>query len=93
MQRYLVTVQRTAYSLAAVPITELAPLAIGEVPGVRDVRVIRHSNAEAEVSFVVTAERLASVVEDRLGHFGLTWVSLQLLDAAIGSDLDSARGC
>lgn len=82
MQRYLVTVQRTGSGLAAVPIQELAMAAIGEIPGVRDIQIVRHSVSEAEVSFLVAADRLASVVEDRLSHFGLTWVSLQLLEVS-----------
>ncbi|QWF17029.1 hypothetical protein [Lysobacter capsici] len=82
MQRYLVTVQRTGSGLATVPIQELAMAAIGEIPGVRDIQIVRHSASEAEVSFLVAADRLASVVEDRLSHFGLTWVSLQLLEVS-----------
>jgi hypothetical protein len=80
MQRYLVTVQRTGRGLVTIPIGELAMAAIGEIPGVRDIQMVRHSTSEADVSFLVAADRLASVVEDRLSHFGLTWVSLQLLE-------------
>gem|GEM_PF-5326419 len=92
MQRYLVTVQRTGPGLATVPIGELATAAIGEIAGVRDIRILRHSPSEAEVSFLVAADRLASVVEDRLSHFGLTWVSLQLLEVTEPPDFDPGAG-
>lgn len=92
MQRYLVTVQRTGHGLATIPIGELATAAIGEIPGVRDIRIVRHSPSEAEVSFLVAADRLASVVEDRLSHFGLTWVSLQLIEVSEPPDPDVASG-
>lgn len=71
---------------------ELATAAIGEIPGVRDIQIVRHSSSEAEVSFLVAADRLASVVEDRLSHFGLTWVSLQLLEVLESPDPDVAGG-
>ncbi|ALN88765.1 hypothetical protein LC55x_5519 [Lysobacter capsici] len=90
MQRYLVTVQRTGHGLTTIPIEELATAAIGEIPGVRDIQIVRHSSSEAEVSFLVAADRLASVVEDRLSHFGLTWVSLQLLEVLESPDPDVA---
>lgn len=92
MQRYLVTVQRTGSGLATVPIEELVMAAIGEIPGARDIQVVRHSISEAEVSFLVAADRLASVVEDRLSHFGLTWVSVQLLEVSQESDPDLGAG-
>jgi hypothetical protein len=92
MQRYLVTVQRTGQGLATIPIEDLATAAIVEIPGVRDIQIVRHSSSEAEVSFLVAAVRLASFVEDRLSHFGLTWVSLQLLEVLESPDPDVAGG-
>ena len=94
MQRYFLTVCRSVESLTTVPIEGLATIALSGVPGAQLIRVARQTLTEAEVSFVVTPNRAALLAEvkDRLSQFGLTWVSLNWLEAKDGPDLNSTIG-
>jgi hypothetical protein len=82
MQRYLITVQRTARRFCTSPIEELVTLSLLEMPGAQEVQVVRHTNLEADASFVASADHLAFMVERHLNHFGLTWTHLQLLESS-----------
>lgn len=75
MQRCILSVQRRVDSLMAVPIEELATIALRGVPGAQLIKVARQTLTEAEVSFVMISNRAALVTEvkDRLSP---VWIEL-----------------
>jgi hypothetical protein len=91
-QRYLVTVQRNGRKKDEANLGELTTLALREIPECSDICIIGRSQFGIEASFWADAYQLTRVLERHLNHFGLTWVSLELLDLSEDSHHSIASG-
>lgn len=89
-QHYLVTVQRNGRKQGESEIGELATLALREIPECSGIEIVSRSQIGVEASFWADAYRLTCVLERHLNHFGLTWVSLELLDLPDELDVGAA---
>jgi hypothetical protein len=63
-------------------------LALREIPECSGIEIVGRSEIGVEASFWADADRLTCVPERHLNHFGLTWVSLEILD--LPDELDCA---
>ncbi|MGO1073385.1 hypothetical protein [Lysobacter sp. CA199] len=89
-QRYRVTIQRNGRKQGEAAIGELVTLALREIPECSGIEIVGRSQVGVEASFWADAYRLTCVLERHLNHFGLTWVSLELLDLPGELDVSAA---